>query len=143
MTALRLRWQRSTAIVATGAAAFLGTAIAATPAQAHSKSWSVDCYAVSVKLTNYSQEKDNALTITAGGKQLLATSFKGEFHKKIDLPEHTEELPVSVKVKAGDDDRYSWSGTKQSPVCESESPSPTPTESDDDSTPSPTPTTPS
>ena len=130
MTALRRRWQRSTAIVATGAAAFLGTAIAATPAQAHSKDWSVDCYAVSVDLTNYSKDKDNALTVTAGGKSLLETSFKGEFHKKVDLPKHSKELPVSVKVKAGDDDKFSWEESKSSPVCETESPSPSPSESE-------------
>ncbi|GAA2100337.1 hypothetical protein GCM10009801_72800 [Streptomyces albiaxialis] len=129
MTALRRRWQRSTAIVATGAAAFLGTAIAATPAQAHSKDWSVDCYAVSVDLTNYSKEKDNKLTITAGEKSLLHTAFKGEFHKKIDLPKHSKELPVTVKVTAGDDEKFSWEDSKNSPVCESESPSPSPTES--------------
>ncbi|MFG3253121.1 LAETG motif-containing sortase-dependent surface protein [Streptomyces sp. NPDC048172] len=130
MTALRRRWQRSTAIVATGAAAFLGTAIAATPAQAHSKDWSVDCYAVSVDLTNYSKDDDNKLTITAGDKSLLHTSFKGEFHKKIDLPKHSKELPVSVKVTAGDDDKFSWEDSKSSPVCETESPSPSPSESE-------------
>ncbi|MFG3257501.1 LAETG motif-containing sortase-dependent surface protein [Streptomyces sp. NPDC048172] len=130
MTAMRRRWQRSTAIVATGAAAFLGTAIAATPAQAHSKDWSVDCSAVSVDLTGYSAEHDNSLSVTAGDESLVDTSFKGEFHKKIDLPEHSKELPVSVKVTAGDDDKFSWEDAKSSPVCEGESPSPSPSESE-------------
>lgn len=141
MTSLRLRWQRSVAIAATGAAAFLGTAIAATPAQAHSHGWSVDCYAVSLDLTNYSQDKDNTLTVTAGDKELLSTTFKGEFHKKLDLPEHSQELKVSTKVVAGDDDQYSWNETKTSPVCETESPSPTPTPSESETT-TPSPSTP-
>lgn len=130
MTALRLRWQRSAAIAATGAAAFLGTAIAAGPAQAHTPDWSVDCYTVSVDLTNYSKQADNTVTITAGDKQLVSSNFKGEFHKKVDLPKHSEKLTVNLKVKAGDDDKFSRDETKTSPVCETETPKPTPTESD-------------
>ncbi|GAA2603599.1 Hsp20/alpha crystallin family protein [Streptomyces axinellae] len=130
MTALRLRWQRSVAIAATGAAAFLGTAIAAAPAQAHTPKWSVDCYSVQIDLTSYASDKDNTVTLKAGDKTLLTETFKGQFHKKVDLPKHTKPLNVTAQVKAGDDDKYSWGPeTKTSPVCESETPKPTPTPS--------------
>ncbi|WP_326687863.1 MULTISPECIES: Hsp20/alpha crystallin family protein [unclassified Streptomyces] len=129
MTALRLRWQRSVAIAATGAAAFLGTAIAAAPAQAHTPKWSVDCYSVQIDLTSYAQDKDNTVTLKAGDKTLLTETFKGQFHKKVDLPKHTKPLTVTAQVKAGDDDKYSWGPeTKTSPVCATKPPKPTPTE---------------
>ncbi|MDJ1134827.1 LAETG motif-containing sortase-dependent surface protein [Streptomyces iconiensis] len=130
MTALRLRWQRSVAITATAAAAFLGTAIAATPAQAHSHGWSVDCYTVDLNLTNYSQDKDNTVKITVGDRTVLSETFKGEYNKKLDLPKHTEELKVTADVVAGDDSKFSWNESKTAPVCETESPSPSPTESE-------------
>lgn len=135
MTALRLRWQRSAAITATVATAFLGTAIAATPAQAHSKGWEVDCYSVNLKLTNYSQDKDNTVKITVGDKTVVSETFRGQFAKKVDLPQHTEELKVTADVVAGDDSRFSWNETKTSPVCESESPAPSPSVSEPSSPP--------
>lgn len=139
MTALRLRWQRSVALTATAAAAFLGTAIAATPASAHSHGWEVDCYTVDLNLTNYSQDKENTVKITVGDKTVLSESFHGEYNKKLDLPKHSEELKVTADVVAGDDSKFSWNETKTSPVCESESPSPAPSESE---TTTPAPSTP-
>jgi LPXTG-motif cell wall-anchored protein len=129
MTALRLRWQRSVAIAATAGAAFLGTAIVASPAQAHTPKWSVDCYSVQIDLTSYAKDKDNTVTLKAGDKTLLTETFKGQFHKKVDLPKHTEPLNVTAQVKAGDGDKFSWGPeTKTSPVCESKPPKPTPTD---------------
>lgn len=130
MTVLRQRWPRSAAVVATGVAALVGTGIlAATPASAHKPGWEVDCYSVSVNLTNYNESVENTIKIDAGGKTLLQQQkFGAEFNKKIELPEHSSPLKVHLVVKAGDGDQHSRDEVKMSPVCE-ETPSPTPTES--------------
>ncbi|HWM39879.1 MAG TPA: LPXTG cell wall anchor domain-containing protein [Streptomyces sp.] len=130
MTVLRQRWPRSAAVVATGVAALVGTGIlAATPASAHKPGWEVDCYSVSVNLTNYNESVENTIKIDAGGKSLLPQQkFGAEFNKKIELPEHSSPLKVHLVVKAGDGDQHSRDEVKMSPVCE-ETPSPTPTES--------------
>ncbi|MFC4495999.1 LAETG motif-containing sortase-dependent surface protein [Streptomyces ovatisporus] len=130
MTAIRQRWHRSAAVVATGVAALVGTGIlAASPAQAHKPGWEVDCYSVSVNLTNYDPRVENTIKIEAGGKELLKQQkFGAEFNKKLDLPKHSKPLEVHLVVKAGDGDQHSRDERKMSPVCE-ETPSPTPTES--------------
>ncbi|MEU2722654.1 LAETG motif-containing sortase-dependent surface protein [Streptomyces smyrnaeus] len=134
MTALRLRWQRSVAIAATGAAAFVGTAIAAAPAQAHTPQWSVTCDSVSIDLTQYA-EKGNKVTVKAGDKVLIDDTFGRSFHKKVDLPEHSKPLDVTAQVVASDGDQFSWGPeTKQSPVCETEKPTPAPEPSESEST---------
>ncbi|WP_431980512.1 Hsp20/alpha crystallin family protein [Streptomyces qinglanensis] len=139
MTALRLRWQRSVAIAATGAAAFVGTAIAAAPAQAHTPSWSVTCDSVSIDLKMYAP-KDNKVTIKAGDETLISETFGRSFHKKVDLPEHGEPLKVTAQVVASDGDRFSWGPeTKTSPVCDKPTPSPTPSESESTPPSSPSP----
>ncbi|WP_029391359.1 LAETG motif-containing sortase-dependent surface protein [Streptomyces xiaopingdaonensis] len=137
MTAVRKRWQRSAAIAAMGATAFLGTAIAAAPAQAHSPGFDVDCSTVSVDLTNYNEQVDNTVKITVDGKDLLAEqTFKREFHKKLDLPEHKDEVTVRLVVNAGDDDKFSRDEEKTAPACEeTEPPAPTPSETENPSTP--------
>ncbi|WP_019354674.1 MULTISPECIES: Hsp20/alpha crystallin family protein [Streptomyces] len=138
MTALRLRWQRSVAIAATGAAAFVGTAIAAAPAQAHTPSWSVTCDSVSIDLKMYAP-KDNKVTIKAGDETLISETFGRSFQKKVDLPEHGEPLKVTAQVVASDGDRFSWGPeTKTSPVCDKPTPTPTPSESES-TPPSPSP----
>ncbi|MGP3972657.1 LAETG motif-containing sortase-dependent surface protein [Streptomyces sp. 8N114] len=135
MTALRLRWQRSVAIAATGAAAFVGTAIAAAPAQAHTPQWSVTCDSVSIDLTNYA-ENGNKVTVKAGDKTLISDTFGKSYHKKVDLPEHSKPLDVTAQVVASDGDKFNWGPeTKQSPVCEKPTPTPTPTPSESESTP--------
>lgn len=137
MTAFRQRWQRSAAVAATGAAALVGAGIlAATPASAHTPNWSVNCNSVSVDLNAYSPNVQNTVTVSAGGKEVLGTqTFKSDFHKKVDLPEHSKPLDVHLVVKAGDGDQYSRDEHKKSPVCEGQ-PSPSPSHS---SSPSPSP----
>ncbi|MFI8851769.1 LAETG motif-containing sortase-dependent surface protein [Streptomyces sp. 891-h] len=135
MTALRLRWQRSVAIAATGAAAFVGTAIAAAPAQAHTPQWSVTCDSVSIDLKQYAPE-GNKVTVKAGDKVLIDDTFGRTFHKKVDLPEHSKPLDVTAKVVASDGDQFSWGPeTKTSPVCEKPSETPAPSPSESESTP--------
>lgn len=133
MTALRHRWHRSAAVVATGVAALVGTGIfVASPASAHKPGWEVDCYAVSVNLTNYNQNVENTISIEAGGKSVLPLQkFGSEFSKKIDLPKHTSPLEVHMVVKAGDGDQHSRDEKKMSPVCEEtpSEPAPSPSES--------------
>ncbi|MGY1438098.1 LAETG motif-containing sortase-dependent surface protein [Streptomyces reniochalinae] len=130
MTALRLRWQRSIAIAATGAAAFVGTAIAAAPAQAHTPGWSVTCDSVSIDLKAYAQS-GNKVTVKAGDKVLISEDFGASFNKKVDLPEHDKPLTVTAQVVASDGDQYSWGPqTKTSPVCDTPAPTPTPSESE-------------
>ncbi|HEV7629079.1 MAG TPA: LPXTG cell wall anchor domain-containing protein [Streptomyces sp.] len=133
MTAIRQRWHRSAAVVATGVAALVGTGIfVASPASAHKPGWEVDCYAVSVNLTNYNEQVQNTISIEAGGKAVLAEEkFGREFNKKIDLPKHTSPLEVHLVVKAGDGDQHSRDEKKMSPVCEEtpSSPAPSPSES--------------
>ncbi|MFJ8074502.1 LAETG motif-containing sortase-dependent surface protein [Streptomyces sp. NPDC096176] len=130
MTEIRRSWRRTGAFIAVASAGALGVGLSAAPAIAHTPVWSVTCDEVSVDLTAYSPTKDNTVTITVDGKDLLpAKTFKGEFHDKLDLPEHSEEVTVRLIVKAGDDDKFSRDETKTAPVCE------------DDSTPSPSPST--
>ncbi len=135
MTAIRQRWHRSAAVVATGVAAFMGAGIlAAGPAQALKPGWEVDCYSVSVNLTNSNPGVENTIKIEAGGKELLKQEkFGAEFNKKLDLPKHSEPLEVHLVVKAGDGDQHSRDERKMSPVCE-ETPSPEPTPSPSEST---------
>ncbi|MBO8193723.1 LPXTG cell wall anchor domain-containing protein [Streptomyces oryzae] len=134
MTALRLRWQRSVAIAATGAAAFVGTAIAAAPAQAHTPQWSVTCDSVSIDLKQYAP-KGNKVTVKAGDKVLISEDFGRSFNKKVDLPKHSEPLDVTAQVVASDGDQFSWGPeTKKSPVCEEPSKPPAPSPSESEST---------
>lgn len=133
MSAIRQRWHRSAAVVATGVAALVGTGIfVASPASAHKPGWEVDCYAVSVNLTNYNENVPNTISIEAGGKPVLTEQkFGREFSKKIDLPKHTSPLEVHLVVKAGDGEQHSRDEKKMSPVCEEtpSSPAPSPSES--------------
>lgn len=101
--------------------------------------WEVTCTEVSVDLKAYSPEKDNTVTVTVDGKDLLPTeTFKGNFHKKLELPKHDKELTVRLVVKAGDDDKFSRDESKTAPVCDDNTPSPSPTPSQPpSSTPSP------
>jgi len=137
MTAFRQRWQRSAAVAATGAAALVGAGIlAATPASAHTPAWSVTCSSVSVDLSAYNPSVENTVSVTAGGKEVLGTeTFKSEFHKKLELPEHSSPLDVHLVVKAGDGDQFSRNEHKKSPVCQGR-PTPTPTRT----SPAPSPT---
>lgn len=131
MTANRPRGHRLAATAA-GVAALVGAGMfTATPASAHTPTWSVDCSTVSVDLTAYNPGVQNTVKITAGGEDLLAaTPFKSEYHKKLQLPEHSSPLKVRLVVKAGDGDQFSRDEVRTSPVCAgSESPSPAPSPS--------------
>jgi LPXTG-motif cell wall-anchored protein len=90
----------------------------ATPASAHTPKWAVDCESVSVDLTRYSGKHTNTVTIKAGGKDLLSETFGTEFHKELDIPQHSKDVEVVLSVKAGDDDKFSLEEKKTSPVCE-------------------------
>ncbi|MEU0375047.1 LAETG motif-containing sortase-dependent surface protein [Streptomyces sp. NPDC006283] len=137
MTEIRRSWRRTGAFIAVASAGALGVGLSAAPAIAHTPVWSVTCDEVSVDLTAYSPTKDNTVTITVDGKDLLpAKTFKGEFHDKLDLPEHSEELTVRLIVKAGDDDKFSRDETKTAPVCEDNTPSPSPSTTPPSPTPS-------
>ncbi|MFF8286153.1 LAETG motif-containing sortase-dependent surface protein [Streptomyces albus] len=129
MKALPLRWQRSVAIAATGAAAFVGTAIAAVPAQAHTPQWSVTCDSVSIDLKSYG-DSGNKVLVKAGDKVLIDETFGKEFTKKAELPKHDAPLKVTAQVTAADDAKYSWGPeTKEAPVCDTPT-KPTPSESE-------------
>ncbi|NSC23980.1 LPXTG cell wall anchor domain-containing protein [Streptomyces albus subsp. chlorinus] len=138
--ALRLRWQRSVAIAAAGAAAFVGTAIAAVPAQAHTPQWSVTCDSVSIDLKAYA-DSGNKVTVKAGDKTLIDETFGKTYTKKVDLPEHTAPLKVTAQVVASDDAKFNWGPeTKTAPVCDDGKPTPTPSPSTPESS-SPSPST--
>lgn len=117
--------------IALGAAgaALAGSVLFATPASAHTPTWSVDCDSVSVSLKWYAAQ-GNTVTVSAGGEQLLHQEFGGDFRKQdLALPQHSEPLQVTLTVDASDHDRYDVSETKTSPVCEGQEPSPEPTRS--------------
>ncbi|MCX4825381.1 LPXTG cell wall anchor domain-containing protein [Streptomyces sp. NBC_01142] len=133
MTVNKRSWRGSGALIAVATAGVFGVGLAAGPALAHTPAWAVTCSDVSVDLTNYSPQAENTVTVTVDGKDLLATeTFKGEFHKKLELPKHDKEVTVRLVVKAGDSDGHSRDETKNAPVCQDSTP-----------TPSATPTTPS
>ncbi|WP_443073667.1 LAETG motif-containing sortase-dependent surface protein [Streptomyces sp. NBC_01429] len=146
MTLFSGSWRRRSALITVAAAGALGVGLAATPAMAHTPTWSVTCDEVSLDLTAYGKSDQNTVTVTADGKDLLPTEkFRNDFHKKLDLPEHSSELTVRLIVKAADGDRFSRDETKTAPVCEgsttpppaeSESPTPTPSEAQPSETPS-------
>jgi LPXTG-motif cell wall-anchored protein len=134
-------WRRAGALATIATVSALGVGLAAGTAQAHTPVWEVTCTEVSVDLTAYSPKEDNTVTVTVDGKDLLpAETFKGDFHKKLELPQHDKELTVRLVVKAGDDDKFSRDESKTAPVCDDKpSPSPTPTPSETPSTSTPTP----
>ncbi|MFI9586106.1 LAETG motif-containing sortase-dependent surface protein [Streptomyces sp. NPDC052236] len=128
MTAINRSWRRSGALIAVATVGVLGAGgVTAGPAMAHTPVWSVTCTEVKVDLTKYTTKADNTVNITVDGKDLLPTeTFKGEFHKKLELPQHDKELTVHLIVKAGDGDQFSRDLTETAPVCEGTTPSPTP-----------------
>ncbi|MGW7516270.1 LAETG motif-containing sortase-dependent surface protein [Streptomyces sp. NPDC054796] len=127
MTARRGRWA---GVAALTVATVAGAGMAAAPASAHTPEWKVDCSSVSVDLTNYDADSPNTVEITADGKEVLPVQeFGKSFQKKLDLPEHSEEMEVRLIVVAGDDDKFSRDETKTSPVCDDETPPPSPSTS--------------
>ncbi|WP_406404302.1 LPXTG cell wall anchor domain-containing protein [Streptomyces sp. NBC_00879] len=138
MTTNNRSWRRAGAFATIATVSALGVGLAAGTAQAHTPVWEVTCTEVSVDLTAYSPKEDNTVTVTVDGKDLLpAETFKGNFHKKLELPKHDKELTVRLVVKAGDDDKFSRDESKTAPVCNDKpSPSPTP-EKPSPSTPAP------
>ncbi|MFJ6567849.1 LAETG motif-containing sortase-dependent surface protein [Streptomyces sp. NPDC091292] len=134
-------WKRSGVLIAGAAVGFVGIGVCATPASAHTPTWTVTCSDVTVDLKAYSDKVTNTVTITVDGKDLLPTKeFGKEFHEELTLPEHSKEAQVRLIVKAGDGDRFSADETKTSPVCETESPAPSETPKPSDTpTPSDTP----
>lgn len=137
MTEIKRTWRRAGALIAVASAGALGVGLSAAPAIAHTPVWSVTCDEVSVDLTAYSPTKDNTVTITVDGKDLLPTkTFLKEFHEKLELPAHDKEVTVRLIVKAGDSDQFNHDSTKTAPVCEDESPSPSPSTTPPSSTPS-------
>lgn len=128
-------WRTSGALIAAATAGAFGVGLFASPAQAHTPEWEVTCSQVSLDLTNYGSKADNTVNVTVDGKDLLPTeTFQREFHKKLELPEHSKESTVRLVVKAGDGDQYSRDEKKTAPVCEgapkpSVSPKPTPSAS--------------
>ncbi|MET7519848.1 LAETG motif-containing sortase-dependent surface protein [Streptomyces sp. NPDC005480] len=137
-------WRTSGALIAAATAGAFGVGLFASPAQAHTPVWEVTCSQVSLDLTNYGSKADNTVTVTVDGKDLLPTAtFQNDFHKKLDLPEHSKELQVRLVVKAADGDQYSRDETKTAPVCEgstpkpSDTPKPTPSKPADSATPTP------
>lgn len=130
MTVFNRSWRRPGALVTVAAAGALGVGLFAGPAVAHTPAWAVTCSEVSVDLVNYTAGKENTVTLTVDGKELLAAEkFGGEFHKKIELPEHTKELTLRLVVVDGSGNDGSLDDSKTAPVCEAEpAPSTTPPE---------------
>lgn len=127
MTVFNRSWRRPGALVTVAAAGALGVGLFAGPAVAHTPAWAVTCSEVSVDLVNYTAGKENTVTLTVDGKDLLATEkFGGEFHKKIELPEHTKELTLRLVVVDGSGNDGSLDDTKTAPVCEGTEPEPEP-----------------
>ncbi|NBM17010.1 LPXTG cell wall anchor domain-containing protein [Streptomyces sp. GC420] len=112
-------------------------------AQAHTPRWNVTCSEVTVDLTAYGKNSSNTVTITADGKDLLPTeTFGDEFHKTLELPEHSEPVDVRLVLEASDGKQFSVDETKTAPVCEDDDtpkPSETPSESATPTTGAPTP----
>ncbi|WP_381792324.1 LAETG motif-containing sortase-dependent surface protein [Streptomyces niveus] len=139
MTVFNRSWRRPGALVTVAAAGALGVGLFAGPAVAHTPAWAVTCSEVSVDLVNYTAGAENTVTLTVDGKELLPTEkFGGEFHKKIELPEHTKELSLHLVVKDGSGNDGSLDDTKTAPVCEGTEPEPEPSTTPPDE-PTPTP----
>ncbi|MFD3488178.1 LAETG motif-containing sortase-dependent surface protein [Streptomyces sp. NPDC058665] len=141
MTVFNRSWRRPGALVTVAAAGALGVGLFAAPAVAHTPAWAVTCSQVSVDLVNYTASAENTVTLSVDGKELLATEkFGGEFHKKIELPEHDKELTLHLVVKDGSGNDGSLDDTKTAPVCEGSEPEPTPSKTPPSDEPEPTPT---
>ncbi|MEV8334636.1 LAETG motif-containing sortase-dependent surface protein [Streptomyces niveus] len=151
MTVFNRSWRRPGALVTVAAASALGVGLFVAPAVAHTPAWAVTCSEVSVDLVNYTADKENTVTLTVDGKDLLPTEkFGGEFHKKIELPKHTKELSLHLVVVDGSGNDGSLNDTKTAPVCEGEpepsttpptEPTPTPSEAKPEPEPEPSKTT--
>ncbi|MDT0431097.1 LAETG motif-containing sortase-dependent surface protein [Streptomyces salyersiae] len=127
------RSRRGAGVFAAAAVAGLaGGIVFASPAAAHTPTWAVTCTEVTLNLTAYSASAENEVTVSIeGGDELLpATTFGREYRTQtpLKLPPHDKELTVSLVVKAGDSDRYSFKGTKTSPVCDENLPPAPPSE---------------
>lgn len=143
VTIFNRSWRRPGALVTVAATSALGVGLFVAPAVAHTPAWAVTCSEVSVDLVNYTADKENTVTLTVDGKDLLPTEkFGGEFHKKIELPKHTKELSLHLVVVDGSGNDGSLDDTKTAPVCEDTEPEPEPTPSTTPPTdkPEPTPT---
>ncbi|MEU0528564.1 LAETG motif-containing sortase-dependent surface protein [Streptomyces niveus] len=139
MTVFNRSWRRPGALVTVAAAGALGVGLFAGSAVAHTPAWAVTCSEVSVDLVNYTAGAENTVSLTVDGKDLLPTEkFGGEFHKKIELPEHTKELTLHLVVKDGSGNDGSLDDTKTAPVCEGTEPEPEPSTTPPDE-PTPTP----
>lgn len=151
VTVFNRSWRRPGALVTVAAASALGVGLFVAPAVAHTPAWAVTCSEVSVDLVNYTADKENTVTLTVDGKELLPTEkFGGEFHKKIELPKHTKELSLHLVVVDGSGNDGSLNDTKTAPVCEGEpepsttpptEPTPTPSEAKPEPEPEPSKTT--
>ncbi|MFE4176560.1 LAETG motif-containing sortase-dependent surface protein [Streptomyces sp. NPDC056909] len=125
MTLFSGSWRRRGALITAATAGALAVGLSAAPAFAHTPTWSVTCSEVSLDLTAYGNSDKNTVTVTVDGKDLLpAENFKDSFHKKLTLPEHTNELSVRLIVKAADGDQFNRDETKTAPVCEGTTPPP-------------------
>ncbi|MEV0778685.1 Hsp20/alpha crystallin family protein [Streptomyces sp. NPDC050433] len=141
MTVFNRSWRRPGALVTVAAAGALGVGLFVAPAVAHTPAWAVTCSEVSVDLVNYTADKENTVTLTVDGKDLLPTEkFGGEFHRKIELPEHDKKLTLHIVVKDGSGNDGSLDETKTAPVCEGNEPEPTPSTTPPTDEPEPTPT---
>lgn len=146
VTLFRGSWRRRSALITVATAGALSVGLSATPAFAHTPTWTVTCSEVSLDLTAYGNSDKNTVTVTVDGKELLpTTNFKNDFHKKLELPAHKTELKVHLSVKAADGDQFSKEDDKTAPVCEESTPPPsTPTPSttppEETATPTPSPT---
>lgn len=130
-------------LIAAAATSIIGLGLCAAPASAHTPKWDVNCSEVTfVNLTAYNGRVENTVTITVDGKDLLPTeTFGSELHKEhLTLPPHTSAVEVSIVVKAGDGQQFSFSDTKSAPACEGAPPQ-TPESPVQSETPSATPTT--
>lgn len=129
MTIPRRSLRAAGTLAAAAVVGLTGVVLTAGPAAAHTPTWAVTCDEVSLDLTAYNGKVTNQVTVTVDGKDLLPTeTFGKEFHKKLALPAHDEEMTVHLVVKAGDGDQFSREDTKRAPVCEGSRPSPTPSE---------------
>ena len=90
----------------------------ATPASAHTPTWTVDCSTVSINLTQYNGSVANFVTVKADGKVILPRQRFGEsFTKVLTLADHSEEVKVKLIVDAGDNDKFDVRKTETAPVC--------------------------
>ncbi|MFJ4988886.1 LAETG motif-containing sortase-dependent surface protein [Streptomyces sp. NPDC088732] len=130
-------------LIAAAATSIIGLGLCAAPASAHTPNWEVSCSEVTVvDLEAYNGRVENTVTITVDGKDLLPTETFGSSFKKehLTLPPHTSAVQVSLVVKAGDGQQYSFSDTKTAPACEGTPPQ-TPETPSQSATPSASPTT--